>query len=91
MTAIVTDLDEYRARKMQDAAVSVALSGLTDRQVTTRIVVMDKVLKGDIVLDTVPSFVYDNIFPKGYDPANHPEDNLAALRNEATRRGLEPQ
>lgn len=92
MDAIVTDLEEYRKSKgLQSTAIQLALPDLTDKQITTRIVVMDKIENGSIVVSEIPQFMQDDIFPNGYDPEAHPEDNSDALKAEAIRRGVAPQ
>lgn len=85
MTAIITDMAEFKARKR--GAVIPELETLTDRQVTTRAEIMRLVLAGDIDPSTLPEFAA-GLFPEGYDPENHPRDNYDLLVAEAGRRGV---
>lgn len=86
MTAIVTDISEYiKAKATQDAANIVALSSFSDGQLSSRLVVVERLAAGVTNIDTMPAFVRDNLFPGGYDPSQ-PRDNIDSLRAEIERR-----
>ena len=87
MTATITYLAEYLATKNKTGPPE-TLSTLTDAQITSRIQVMEKVEAGLIVIGEIPHFIANSVFPRGYDPDNHEEDNLASLVTEAKRRGV---
>lgn len=87
MTAVVTDIRDYiKGKAVQDAAGVIALSSLTDGQLKTRLVVIERIESGALVLANVPPFLMENLFPGGYDPST-PRDNAVCLRAEIARRG----
>ena len=86
MTAIVTNFREYvKGKAVQDAAKRLALSSLTDDQLSTRLIVLERIEDGVLKIDKVPEFIRDNLFPGGYDPSQ-PKDNVECIRAEIARR-----
>ena len=93
----VTDINEYRARKTNDvneAALIVHFSDWSDTRIKTRYAFLQFVEAG--IVDTSglikgdpTSGAMNNVsFPNGYDPVNHPEDNIGAVYAEGIRRGV---
>lgn len=77
--AIVTHMSEYRQRK------GVAeFSTWTDHKVETRHELLRMVAKHGGAEDPQLSFV----FPNGFDPENHAEDNIELVFQEGVRRGV---
>lgn len=88
MTAKITDINEYRARKNGDERTYSNLARLTDNQVRTRLEVLRLVEQQGLNLETAPVYLVNNLFPEGYDRENHREDDYATLLKEAERRGV---
>ena len=80
--AIVTDLTEYRQRKQDEEY----FAEWTDRHIWTRQNLLF-LMRRDGIDGHEKAFAF--AFRNGYDPEAHPEDNLARVQAEATRRGVE--
>jgi hypothetical protein len=79
MTTNVTDISEYRDRKV--------VQGLSDQRLKDRITLVQGQLKG---WDNprLQAFYEPMAFPEGFDPVQHPEDNIQLLEEEYARRNL---
>lgn len=87
MTARITNLADYRTKKGNTTDDTV-IRALTDAQIIANMEVSQKIDAGVIKLDELPDTLVNQLYPNGYDPKNHPEDNYAALAKEAERRGV---
>ena len=87
MTAIITNMADYREKKRGTQDISI-LRTLTDAQVSANIGVSKLIDSGVINLEEIPEGLRNDLYPNGYDPENHPEDNYALLVEEAQRRGV---
>lgn len=87
--AIITDINEYRARKeTNSAAAVVAFSGLSDTWLKMRYKVLLHVENGVYDPYDTSDKLAQIAFPNGYDPVNHPEDNFELVLGEMERRGV---
>jgi len=81
--AIITDMAIYREKKLGKT-----LPHLTDEQVKTRYSLVKQIESGADFSDATASRLMKVVFPNGYDPNNHPEDNGNVLWAEGIRRGV---
>jgi len=89
MTAIITDINEYKARKgIGEAAQVDYFSGWSDKSIKARHKMLGFIEKGFTELIDMSQPVPRMSFPNGFDPENHPEDNINAVRAEGVRRGV---
>lgn len=83
--ATITDLTEYRLSKKAEA-----FSEWSDSRVKARVGLLQVIAKSGLSAfgDTGPKSMFALAFPNGFDPLNHPEDNLKAVTVEGVRRGV---
>ena len=79
MTAKITSMLAFRAKR--------DLARRSDDWVRDRIIIVKGQLNGWDNPNMQAAY-FDMSFPYGFDPDNHPEDNLHLLEAEAERRGL---
>lgn len=83
MTATVTNLDEYRASKIDTQEY---FQFHEDSDILRRIQILE--WHRDDGWASPGSAEHGMVFRKGYDPINHPEDNMNVVLREARRRGI---
>lgn len=85
MTAIISNIDDYRKAPVTDAT----FRNWTDNRFRTRMTLLEQIeLKGIEALGDMGHSIVKVCFPNGFDPANHPEDNIDLVRAEGVRRGV---
>lgn len=82
MTATITDINEYRRSKVD---VEDYFQFHEDEDILRRIEILTWVDGGWGAPGTLE---HSLVFPKGFDPVGHPEDNKDVVLAEATRRGI---
>ena len=87
MTATVTNINEYKAKKDGTNNIDY-FSKWSDWRLSTRQVLLSYVVAGHTDLIDPKAPMVNQLFPGGYDPENNPGDNLAAVRAECERRGV---
>lgn len=81
--AIVTDINEYRAKKE-----SPVLSSWSDAKLKSRYTMLKHIENGaDFLTDSTNPLVR-RAFPTGFDADEHVQDNIDKIREEANRRGV---
>ena len=80
MTATITNMLEFRAKR--------DFARRSDEWVRDRITIVQGQITG-WDNPTMQAAYFGMSFPNGFDPDNHPEDNLELLTREAQTRGLE--
>jgi hypothetical protein len=86
MTAVVTDINEYR-RKKEGKNI---FASWTDDMVRARYKLLVAINEGwDELTDDSNPLVRAS-FPNGFDPVNHPGENLEAVAAEQLRREVSP-
>lgn len=92
MTAIITDINEYRTNKQMASALgAVYYSDWTDERLKTRYELLLSIEENGIEAMGNPEHqMYRLTFPAGYNPEIHPEDNLDMIFEEGQRRGVFP-
>lgn len=89
MDAVITDINEYRATKQQrEVTNSGYFSNWPDDHLITRLELLQFIEEGHDFLIDMSQAVPRMTFPNGFDPAEHPEDNIEMVRSEAARRGV---
>lgn len=81
--AIITDINEYR--KSKEGSV---LSKWSDTKLKTRYALLKQIEDGANYLTDSSHPLVVRAFPNGFDPENHPEENIGLVREEAVHRGV---
>ena len=84
MSATITNIADAPSKRASEVE---AFRGYPDSHLQTRLTMLDMVLEGRIDTENKTQ-ILSAVFPKGYDPVNHPEDNRAAVYREGLRRGV---
>lgn len=82
MTAIITDINDYRAGKADNEEF---FSYYTDEEMLNR---LDLLRWHEDGWANTGTEEFKLVFPKGRDPLNNPRDSISAVRAEAQRRGI---
>lgn len=83
--AKVTDITAYRLSKGAD------FSDWLDSRIVSRYNLLNQIiLKGVEVFGEPDNSIFRLAFPDGYDPLNHPEDNIDIILAEGRVRGVFP-
>lgn len=82
MTAIITDINDYRAGKADNVEF---FSYYEDEEITRRLDLLQWHEDGWAAEGTD---AFRLVFPKGRDPLANPRDSISAVRAEAQRRGI---
>lgn len=85
--ATITDINEYRARKVGSAKFAY-FSDWTDDMIRTRHKLLGFIENGNTELIDMRQAAVRAVFPDGYDPGSHPGDNIDAVYAEGVRRGV---
>lgn len=85
MTAIISNIEDYRKAPVTDATFQF----WTDNRFRTRMTLLEQIAeKGIEALGDPEHDMVKACFPKGFDPIKHPEDNIDLVRAEGVRRGV---
>jgi hypothetical protein len=87
MDAVITDINEYRTRKTGATNIEY-FSDWPDDHLITRLELLQFIEDGHDFLIDMSQAVPRMSFPNGFNPAEHPEDNIEMVRGEAARRGV---
>lgn len=87
MTAIVTDINEYRERKNGVSNIDY-FSTWSDRSILARYKLLGFIENGSTDLIDMSKPIPRMSFPDGFDPENHPGENIKAVYAEGVRRGV---
>jgi hypothetical protein len=82
--AIITDLAQFRARKQ--GPTGTPLRSWSDAKLQSRYKVLWYIEQGFVALKTGPLAAIQ--WPDGFDPENHPGENIELVRAEAETRGV---
>ena len=89
MTAVVTDINEYRRNKSRGSDAGGTFEAWSDEMVVARVKLLRFIAMGWDELTDGGNAMVRSAFPDGYDPYNHPGENLDKVLAEAKRRGLD--
>ncbi len=90
MTATITDINEYRTRKygMDEVDRTLYFKSWTNDRIQKQYELLEYIRQGLDPLTDMDTPAVRLAFPSGFDPANHPEDNIDTVYAEGVRRGV---
>jgi hypothetical protein len=92
--AIVTDINEYRAKKAGLGPMTHIdpryFVDWSDDRIRTRYTLLKHIAAGLTDIHTTDHPLVRSAFPEGYNPELHPEDNMKLVYEEGVRRGVFP-
>lgn len=85
MTAIISNISDYQRPKVTEKTFKF----WSDNRFRTRVELLEQIkLRGIEYFGSQQEALLQSCFPNGFDPRNHPEDNLEVVLAEGARRGV---